>query len=236
MMNDNNTNLILASNSPRRRQLLALLGMAFKVVPADVDETPFPEEPAVDYVLRLAAEKATWVRDNIEPNAFIIAADTTVTYNGKIFGKPCNEAEASDMLKQLRGRVHQVYSGIAVVINSNLSTVSVGTDVPMRRYSDDEIQRYIDTGDPLDKAGAYAIQHSDFHPVEELRGCYANVMGLPLCHLTKVMMAHNLTLDGKTSDACQNYIGYQCPVFSKILDGPDFKIGNGQSDQARRTV
>ena len=231
MMKDYNTNLILASNSPRRRQLLDLLGIDFQVVPANVDETPYHEEPAVDYVLRLAAEKATWVRDNIEPNAVIIAADTTVTDNGQILGKPRSEAEASDMLKQLRGRVHQVYSGVAIVSNGNLSTVSVGTDVPMRRYSDDEIQRYIDTGDPLDKAGAYAIQHADFHPVEELRGCYTNVMGLPLCHLTKIMLSHNLTLDGKTADVCQNYIGYQCSVFSKILDGPDFKIGDGQSDQ-----
>jgi len=226
MMKDSTMKLILASNSPRRRQLLALLGLDFQVVPADVDETPFPGEPAVDYVLRLAAGKATWVRDNVEPNAVIIAADTTVTDKGQILGKPRGETEASDMLRQLRGRVHQVYSGVAIASNGNLITVSVGTDVPMRRYSDDEIQRYVASGDPLDKAGAYAIQHVGFHPVEKLGGCYANVMGLPLCHLTKAMRSLDLSLNGKTSDSCQNYIGYQCPVFSEILDGPDYKVGD----------
>ena len=121
----------------------------------------------------------------------IIAADTTVVDEGQILGKPANAYEAESMLRRLRGREHQVFTALAVVRRSEgfLALDWCVTQVPMRTYSDEEMYAYIATGDPLDKAGAYAIQHPDFSPVANLEGCYANVMGLPLCHLKRTLDA-----------------------------------------------
>jgi len=222
----NKSNLILASNSPRRRELLALLGLKFQIVPAEVDETPHPSEAAPAYVRRLAAEKANWVSASFRGDAscsadfnkaaLIIAADTTVVDGDQILGKPINAGEAELMLCQLRARTHQVFSGVAVVHNGKLVTEICGTDVPMRDYSDQEIAVYIASGDPLDKAGAYAIQHSGFHPVDHLEGCFANVMGLPLCHLARALRIFDITLDVDLPEACQAHINYKCPIFSTI--------------------
>jgi predicted house-cleaning NTP pyrophosphatase (Maf/HAM1 superfamily) len=121
------------------------------------------------------------------------------------------------MLHQLRGRIHQVYSGIAAVKEGKLYTDRCCTDVPMRDFSDEEIEAYIQSGDPMDKAGAYAIQHAGFHPVDDLQGCFANVMGLPLCHLSRTLRRFGYRLDVNVSEVCQNHIGYSCPVFSGIL-------------------
>ena len=178
--------VILASNSPRRRQLLALTDLEFSTRPADVDETPLDDEPADEYVKRLAAEKARVVAVQvaldplvIDSDSLVIAADTTVVDGNQILGKPVDNQDAAHMLWQLRGCSHQVYTAIAVLMNGELLVECCCTDVPMRNYSDAEIQTYIESGDPLDKAGAYAIQHPGFHPVENLQGCYANVVGLP---------------------------------------------------------
>ena len=164
------TKLILASNSPRRKELLALFGWPFEVIPADIDESRKADEPAVDYVRRLAGEKAQAVAENHE--GLILAADTIVVDGEELLGKPVDDTDARRMLIQLRGRTHQVYTGVALL---NTATGESGnticrTDVPMRDYSNAEIDAYIQTGDPLDKAGAYAIQHSAFHPVEKLTG------------------------------------------------------------------
>lgn len=219
------TMLILASNSPRRRALLALGGWAFEIAPAEVDETPLPGEPAADYVLRLAQSKAQAAaarQASARPaGALILAADTTVADEGLILGKPADAAEARQMLKRLRGRTHQVYTAIAVLRLGSpaMLTDLCCTDVPMRTYSEAEMDVYIASGDPLDKAGAYAIQHPGFHPVEGLQGCYANVVGLPLCHLQRTLHKWGLPPTTDLPQACQQSLQYTCPVFRNILNG-----------------
>jgi len=125
------------------------------------------------------------------------------------------------MLKSLRGHTHQVYSALAVLRmrDERLITDLCVTDVPMRNYSDEELEAYVLTGDPLDKAGAYAIQHPGFHPVENMKGCYASVMGLPLCHLIRVLRMLGVPVDTDIPAACQSLLKYQCPVSPAILRG-----------------
>lgn len=211
--------LILASNSPRRRQLLSLAGWEFTVSVADVDETPFENETPADYVLRLAEDKARTIAERTDGEHLILAADTTVVDGGEILGKPSDEAEAVRMLTQLRGRTHQVYTGIALLRKSDdlLLTDLCVTDVPMRAYTDEEIRAYVATGDPLDKAGAYAIQHDGFRPVARMDGCYAAVMGLPLCHVVRLMRRVNLPPAADVPSNCQKLLEYDCPVFESIL-------------------
>ena len=210
--------LILASNSPRRRQLLALADLKFNVVAADVDESQFShgESPA-DYVLRLAETKARAIR--ADADQIILAADTTVVDGTDILGKPKDDADAIAMLKRLRGHRHQVYTGIALLRLSDgllLKDLCV-TDVPMRNYSDEEILAYVQTGDPLDKAGAYAIQHPQFHPVAEISGCYASVMGLPVCHVILLMRKMDIQPNAEFFAGCETLLEYRCPVSNAIL-------------------
>ena len=211
--------LVLASNSPRRRQLLALADWIFTVSVADVDErATFGESPA-EYVLRLAETKARAV--NAHADQIVLAADTAVVDGSGILGKPKDSADALAMLTRLRGRTHQVYTGVALLRLSDgllLKDLSV-TDVPMRDYSDEEIRAYIQTGDPLDKAGAYAIQHAQFHPVASMSGCYASVMGLPMCHVTRMMRKMNISPNANVPANCQRHLKYECPVYDTILSG-----------------
>jgi len=214
-------NLILASNSPRRKQLLSLGGWTFIVAVADVNESQFDDEAPGDYVLRLAEAKARKSAENAPTDSVVIAADTTVVDEDEILGKPVDGEDAVHMLKRLRGHTHQVYTGLALLRlddNHSLTDLNV-TDVPMREYSDEEIEAYVQTGDPLDKAGAYAIQHPDFHPVENLTGCFASVMGLPLCRLTYLLHQFDISPDGAIELRCQAEIQYDCPVASAILRG-----------------
>ncbi len=218
--------LILASNSPRRRQLLALTGLPFAVSAANVDESTRPNESPANYVLRLAETKARAIQ--AEAGQIILAADTTVVDGNDILGKPQDAAEAIAMLRRLRGHAHQVYTGVALLRVSDgtlLKDVCV-TDVPMRDYSDDEILAYVATGDPLDKAGAYAIQHPEFRPVSMpsnghtgMDGCYASVMGLPLCHVTRMLRELGVTPHADVPAGCQQLLEYECPVYEKILNG-----------------
>ncbi|MBE0671146.1 MAG: septum formation protein Maf [Anaerolineales bacterium] len=213
--------LVLASNSPRRRQLLALGNWDFVVNVADIDETQRAGETPREYVLRLAQEKALAVRDKANEDNIIIGSDTTVVLDDEILGKPVDEKDAERMLKQLRGRTHQVYTGIAFYRLKDgrmLSELSV-TDVPMRDYSDDEIAAYIKTGDPMDKAGSYAIQHPDFQPVHSMQGCYAGVMGLSMCHVVRALQKFDLSPAADVPAACQILLNYQCQVSSAILRG-----------------
>lgn len=209
--------LILASNSPRRRQLLELAGWKFEVSAANVDESQQPNESPVDYVLRLAEAKARAIR--ADADQIILAADTTVVDGTDILGKPADETEATAMLKRLRGHTHQVYSGIALLRLSDglLLKDFCMTDVPMRDYSDEEIRAYVQTGDPLDKAGAYAIQHPQFHPVLRLEGCYASVMGLPVCHVILLMRKMDLQPNPEFFASCETLLEYHCPISSTIL-------------------
>ena len=213
----NNMDVILASNSPRRRQLLGLTGLDFQVLPADVDETPHTGEFAADYVQRLAAGKARAIGTQVDVDVLVIAADTTVVDGNQILGKPVDNEDAERMLRQLRGRSHQVYTSVAVRKADELLVDCCSTDVPMRNYSDAEMQAYIESGDPLDKAGAYAIQHAGFHPVEHLQGCYANVVGLPLCHLVRTLRNFDIDLVPDVPAGCQIALGYQCPIYEAVL-------------------
>ncbi len=215
-------NLILASNSPRRQELLSLVGQRYRVVPADVDETPRTGEKPKDYVTRLALEKARVAAKAIAGGeAVILAADTTVVFGGRILGKPADAAEAGQILKQLRGKTHLVYTALALLRlpEHSLLTDFAETEVPMRNYTDAEIEEYIASGDPLDKAGAYAIQHTGFHPVASMQGCFANVIGLPLCHLQRTLLRWGQSMDKDLSTACQTHLSYECPVTSQVLSG-----------------
>lgn len=212
---------ILASNSPRRRALLGLFQQPFQVVPADIDETEFPGEAPGDYVCRLAKTKAEVIGQRFPSAGLIIAADTTVADGDEILGKPVDPADASRMLKQLRGRNHQVYTAIALMVPEKgiLAQDLCLSQVPMRNYSDEEIAMYVQSDDPLDKAGAYAIQHRGFHPVEDFQGCFASVMGFPACHLARSLDKIGLMPAIKIDSACQQYLDYDCPIAQLVLTG-----------------
>lgn len=212
--------LVLASSSPRRRELLALLGLPFHTRPADVDESLLPGERPADYALRLAREKARVVAA-VYPDQPVLAADTIVVDDGQVLGKPVDAAEARQTLQRLRGRTHRVYTAIALQLPNSgaLLTDLCETEVPMRSYSAAEIEDYIASGDPFDKAGAYAIQHPEFQPVEILNGCYANVVGLPLCHVVRTLVRAGRQPAQDVPAACQSHLGYNCPVYQEVLDG-----------------
>ena len=217
-----NETLLLASNSPRRRQLLALGDWEFNVAVSDIDESQLAGEAPDLYVLRLAQSKAEAVIQKAQPENIIIGSDTAVVDGNAILGKPVNGEDAVRMLKQLRGHTHQVFTGVAVyrVRDGKMLTELCVTDVPMRDYSDDEIGAYVGTGDPLDKAGAYAIQHPDFQPVASMSGCYAGVMGLPLCHVMRAIKKLDVPPAAGLPLACQTLLKYQCRVSSAILSDP----------------
>jgi len=212
---------VLASASPRRRELVKLGGWEFKTLPTAVDETPQPGEAPQDYVLRIAKSKARAASAETEPDAIIVSADTTVAHAGQILGKPANPQEATQMLQALRGRAHLVYTALAVMRSGTetLLTDLAVTEVPMRDYGDDEIEAYIASGDPFDKAGGYAIQHRGFQPVESLAGCFANVVGLPLCHLVRTLGKMGLNSSRQVPENCQKALEYRCPVYDRILQG-----------------
>jgi MAF protein len=210
---------ILASASPRRQQLVQLFNQPFVVRVADVDEEQITDpDPAVN-ARETARLKARAVAAETKEPAIIVAADTTVALGREMFNKPAGAAEAVQMLRRLRGRTHQVHTGLVVLdTRSGKSVADVATiDVPMRAYSDAEIEAYVATGDPLDKAGAYAIQHTGFRPVKALSGCFAGVMGFPLCHLARALRALEQTTVNIPA-ACQEHLAYDCPVFATILE------------------
>jgi len=208
---------VLASNSPRRKQLFGLGGWEFTVIVADIDETPFEDESPREYVLRLAQAKALAIQPRAESDAVILGSDTTVVDGNEILGKPVDEADARRVLKQLRGRVHQVFTAIAILRDGKILTDLSIIDVLMRDYSDAEIEAYIQTGDPIDKAGAYAIQHPEFRPVAVLEGCRAGVMGLPMCHVLRTLRQFDITASADVPAACQTLLKYDCKVSSEIL-------------------
>jgi septum formation protein len=218
-----NPALVLASNSPRRKELLTLGGWLFRVVPADIDESVRNDECPATHVKRLAEEKAGTCEKAARPGEVVIAADTIVTLEGRILGKPPDREGAVDMLRQLRGRVHQVFTGFTVQEQGSpqAATGLCITSVPMRLYTEEEIDSYVDTGDPLDKAGAYAIQHTGFHPVESFTGCQASVMGLPLCHLARTLRSLGILPGSDIATACQAALHYECPIHARVLAGAD---------------
>ena len=173
--------VILASQSPRRRELLGLLRIPFDVRVADIDETMNPDLPADEEVGRVSRSKAMAIA--ADENEIIIAADTIVVVDGRVLGKPQSPDHARQMLKSLSGRDHQVMTGIAVRRGSQCAVCTEVTDVTFRPLTDAEIDAYIATGEPMDKAGAYGIQGGAALFCEKLHGDYYNVMGLPVCRL-----------------------------------------------------
>ena len=185
---DSAPDIVLASESQRRREIIQALDAAVEIVPSGVDERPaIPGEQAEDYVGSIASDKAGAVSANGHSEALVIGADTSVVLEGKILGKPVDEVEAREMLTALRGRSHRVVTGVTVSRDSAAASSVTSSDVTMREYSDGEMEAYIASGEPFDKAGGYAIQDSLFAPVSALSGCYLNVVGFPLCEVVRLM-------------------------------------------------
>ncbi|VAW42783.1 Septum formation protein Maf [hydrothermal vent metagenome] len=215
---------ILASQSPRRRELIQLLGYPFEVMVADVDETSVTEpNPAVN-VVQTAQLKATEIIDQLTDsllptNSIIIAADTTVAFAGEMLNKPADEAEARLMLQRLRNKQHKVHTGMVLLeLESGYLWQGVSTAVvTMRNYSDAEIEAYVASGDPLDKAGAYAIQHPHFRPVAHLDGCYCCVMGLPVCDLIVALSRFNVPPPADLTAVSQAHLHYPCPTLASLI-------------------
>lgn len=199
--------LLLASSSPRRRELLESTGLRILVQPSGVDEQEIVGESPMDMVLRLALAKAFDVAgraisgslstDNsggVSPDRlFVIGADTTVSIDNQIFGKPANRAEAERMLDRLSGRTHQVFSGYAVVQGSRvLESTVIESRVEFALLSPEQVSAYVRTGEPMDKAGAYAIQGVGLHLVTRVEGCYSNIVGLSLPFVIKALLKHQI--------------------------------------------
>ncbi len=220
-----------------------MLGLTFQVCPADVDETPLPDETPLETQYRITREKARTAQKRlalgtcaaqIDPpsaermmtdppspvlhlqspiaDSIIIACDTTVVLDGEMLNKPADADEARMMLRRLRGRIHQVQSAIVICWNGHERLDTVSSQVTMRDYSDDEIEAYIATGDPFDKAGGYAAQHPSFQPIAHIRGCPLNVVGLALCHV-RALLPHL----PDPAPVCTAFTGVPCP---RVLDDP----------------
>lgn len=184
--------VILASQSPRRRELLTLIGIPHEVRPADIDETPLPGELPVPHAERLARAKAHALAER-EPDAVVIAADTIVVVDGDILGKPRDDADAQAMLARLSGRTHTVYTAIAVARGAHTESAVEAVSVTFRALSAAEITDYVATREPMDKAGAYGIQGYGATIVERVDGDYFSVMGLGLRRLVELLARVGLT-------------------------------------------
>ena len=186
--------IILASKSPRRQELLGRLGLDFTVMTEDIDETMDPAIPLEREILRVSEAKARAVQDRVRPDDLIISADTVVCVDGRRLGKPADEKEAKAMLRLLSGRTHTVVSGLCVLRGERCETAAVHTAIHFRPLSEREIDAYIASGEPMDKAGAYGIQGLAAIFVDKLDGDYYNVMGLPLCKLAEMLNAFGVNV------------------------------------------
>lgn len=189
--------LILASQSPRRRELLARMGLSFTVSVADIDETMDDAKKPFDEVARLSAQKAAAIAETAPADAVIVAADTVVVLEDRVLGKPHSTEEAAAMLSALSGRDHQVMTGVTVRRGDKTVTDTVVTHVWFRPLSRAEIDAYVASGEPMDKAGAYGIQGLAGLFVERLDGDYYNVMGLPICRLCAMLRSVGVEVLGQ---------------------------------------
>ncbi len=185
--------IILASASPRRKELLDQIKVIYKVYPVDLDETPLPNEAPLDYVQRLAAEKSAACKAKLNTEIPVLAADTAVCWEGVIMGKPKNQADCLAMLMQLSGKTHQVYSAISLRGRENTQAVSI-TEVTFRCLTEREILAYWHSGEPVDKAGSYAIQGIGGVFVESIRGSFSGVVGLPLFETAELLSKQGVEL------------------------------------------
>jgi len=190
---------------------------------ANIDESRHPEESAQECVIRLAAEKVSYPIPGAGLDDVVIAADTIVVLDEEILGKPADEGEAYEMLSRLRGREHWVMTAIAVRSGDtgHVHQDICCTRVQMREYSAKEIKQYVASGDPMDKAGAYAIQNTAFHPVADFNGCFASVMGMPLCHLERTLLKLSIYKPSGLAVICQNHLEYNCLITSRVMAGED---------------
>lgn len=183
--------IVLASGSPRRRDLLESIGLGFEVRVPEVEEIQLPDEPPPRFVERMAREKAMSVD---APGSVIVAADTVVVFRGRVLGKPSHPSEARSMLESMSGEAHTVLTGVAVRTGSDCRTVVESSSVRFASLTSDEIARYVDTGEPMDKAGAYALQGLGAVFVESITGSPSNVVGLPLAPLAQLLRAVGVEL------------------------------------------
>ena len=186
---DTDPHLILASKSPRRRYLLKQAGLAFTVIPGNFDESTVPMSSPPEYVRKLAEAKAIDIARQY-PSSWVIGADTMVSIGDRILGKPVSDSDARDMLQRLSDRIHQVYTGYCICRRSEnrLYSDTVKTDVRFKALTPDEIAWYIQTREPFDKAGAYAIQGLGTFLVKSINGSYTNVVGLPICEVIEFLI------------------------------------------------
>ncbi len=192
--------LVLASASPRRRELLTQAGYEFQIHPAHIPEDPLPDEDPITYVVRLAREKAEAVYRELAARdcgagdgLAVLGADTTVTLDNHILGKPENADDAARMLRMLSGRTHRVLTGVALVTADGTEVAAEATAVRFLTLPDKEITAYVATAEPMDKAGAYAIQGRAARWIPRIEGCYFNVVGLPLALVTALLDARKIT-------------------------------------------
>ena len=217
--------LILASQSPRRQALIQLVGYPYRSMAADVDEGSIMHpDPAVN-VVQTAQLKARTIARQVHGDTaagnhtLLVAADTTVALGSQMLGKPAGSASALQMLYALRDRTHEVHTGLVVADLADRREVG-GTHtavVTMRDYSQQEVEAYVASGDPLDKAGAYAIQQPTFRPVARLDGCYLGVMGLSVCHLLQCLIDLDVPVVADLTALEQAHQGYPCPIYKDVL-------------------
>ncbi|MDY3992754.1 MAG: Maf family protein [Evtepia sp.] len=180
--------IVLASQSPRRRELLGKMGLEFTTKAPEIDETALSGLPARQLVEALSREKALWAARQEDPEAIVIGSDTVVVRDGEILGKPASPAQAEEMLASLSGRSHEVCTGITVCQGDRVVSQVEVTQVTFRTLTPQEIARYVRTGEPMDKAGAYGIQGLGALLVEGIQGDYSAVVGLPVCRLGRILL------------------------------------------------
>lgn len=181
--------IILASGSPRRKEILEQVGLVFSIRPAQGEEVIKGEEPS-EIVENLSCAKAREVASDLSGDVLVIGADTIVSFEGRILGKPADETKAVEMLRMLSGETHQVYTGVTAIIKGKINktiTFSQCTEVEIFPMEEDEIRAYVRTGEPMDKAGSYAVQGLFARYIKGIRGDYYNVMGLPVARLLRVL-------------------------------------------------
>jgi MAF protein len=198
--------------------LLPLLGLPFVIKTVAVDERQLDGEAPTELVLRIGRAKAVAVNE-VRADELVVAADTVVVLHGEVLGKPTGPEDAARMLRLLRGGPHIVYTGVCVwhAARRRMASELAESQVWMRDYTDAEIASYVESGDPLDKAGAYAIQHADFGPVAKVEGCYLTVVGLPLCHLQGALARFGVVVPSTVPAACHAFNQCTCTALGGYL-------------------
>jgi MAF protein len=200
--------------------MITWLGWSFRAAASNINEAALPQEKPLELVQRLAWTKAQAQIEAAQTGDLVLAADTIVVRDETILGKPADAQHAFEILKSLRGRQHQVVTAIAVrQVGGELFRDICVSNVEMRDYTDEEIEAYVASGDPLDKAGAYAIQNPDFHPAVNFCGCFASVMGLPLCYLERTLRKFPAYQKTDMAAICQKNLKYKCPITERVMSG-----------------